>query len=277
MDRNPVFAGRFYASSAEELEKQIIACYDHPVGPGNLPGPVFSSANRNAGLIAPHAGYMYSGPVAAHGYLELSRIGKPRKIIIIGPNHTGYGARLSIWPEGNWHTPLGTLRIDESLVSDLEQNSGGELKPDTSAHLYEHSIEVQLPFIQHIFGNDPTIAPIIMTDQSINAVRTLAEAISSILEKEEGIFIIASSDMNHYDNHESTLRKDGLLIEALLTKEVERIYQIARENRITACGLGPITVVLQLFDKLEILKHATSGDVSGDRYHTVGYLSAILS
>ncbi|MDI3523328.1 MULTISPECIES: AmmeMemoRadiSam system protein B [unclassified Kosmotoga] len=277
MDRKPVFAGRFYASNAEELKKQITACYDHPVGPGELPGPVFSFALKNAGLITPHAGYMYSGPVAAHGYLELSKIGKPRKIIIIGPNHTGYGARLSIWPEGSWHTSLGTLRIDESLVGELIRNSQGELKPDTSAHLYEHSIEVQLPFIQHIFDNDPTIVPIIMTDQSINAVKTLVESIAAILKTNEGILVIASSDMNHYDNHETTLRKDELLIKALLTKDIDRIYQVARENRITACGLGPIAVVLNLFDELKILKHATSGEVSGDKYHTVGYLSAILS
>ncbi|MBO8167171.1 MAG: AmmeMemoRadiSam system protein B [Kosmotoga sp.] len=275
MLRTEIFSGRFYAGFPEELRKQIEACFLHKIGPGELPGPVVKKLDRNVGLISPHAGYIYSGPVAARGYYEIAKMGKPKRVVLIGPNHSGYGNRLSAWPSGEWRTPLGTLKIDEeftsSLISLVEQ-----LSPDTSAHLYEHSLEVQLPFLQYLFGNDFKIVAITMMDQRYETSRKLAEGIKKLMS-DTGTLIVASSDLNHYEDHETTTKKDDFLIECIKSLDVKGLFEEAAARKISACGLGPIAIALMLFNSVVIGKHATSAETSGDYLHTVGYLSAILT
>ncbi|OAA28026.1 dioxygenase [Kosmotoga arenicorallina S304] len=275
MFRSAIFSGRFYAGFPEELKSQIEACFLHKIGPGELPGSVVRELDSNVGLISPHAGYIYSGPVAAKGYYEIAKLGKPRRVILIGPNHSGYGKRLSVWPSGEWSTPLGTLKIDEEFTNALV-NSMEYLSFDTSAHLYEHSLEVQLPFLQYLFGDDFKIVTITMMDQRYEVSKRLAESIRGLMN-EAGTLIIASSDLNHYEDHETTLKKDNFLIEHITKLDAKGLYEEATAKRISACGLGAISTVMMLFGNVSVEKHATSGETSGDYSHTVGYLSAVLT
>ncbi|TYB92324.1 MAG: AmmeMemoRadiSam system protein B [Kosmotoga sp.] len=275
MRRSAVFAGKFYAGSKDELISQIESCFKSEIGPGKLPDKdEIKELRRSLGLISPHAGYMFSGPVAAHGFLMLCNYGKPKHVVMLGPNHSGYGSELSVWPEGEWKTPLGNVEVDEQLANEIIEGSGATLTGDTTAHLYEHCLEVQLPFLQYCFDNDFTIVPIVMTNQSKVAVEKIVKTLSSVV-KEPGTLIIASSDLNHYEDHETTLRKGDMLVEEIKGRNVDNLYSTARKNRITACGLGPIAVVMSLFDEIEVLKHTTSAEASGDKFHTVGYLSAL--
>ncbi|MFW6119756.1 MAG: AmmeMemoRadiSam system protein B [Petrotogales bacterium] len=275
MRRSAVFAGKFYAGSKNELISQIESCFKSEIGPGKLPDrDEIDELRRSLGLISPHAGYMFSGPVAAHGFLSLCSYGKPKRVVMLGPNHSGYGSELSVWPEGEWNTPLGDIKVDEELADELIEGSGATLSGDTTAHLYEHCLEVQLPFLQYCFGNDFTIVPIVMTSQSKVAVERIVKALSSVV-KEPGTLIIASSDLNHYEDHETTIKKGKLLIEEIKNRNVDGLYATSKKNRITACGLGPIAVVISLYGEIEVLKHTTSAEASGDSFHTVGYLSAI--
>jgi hypothetical protein len=273
--RSAVFASKFYAGTKDELISQIESCFKSKIGPGELPDRnQIKELKRSLGLISPHAGYMFSGPVAAHGFHYLCNYGKPKRVVLLGPNHSGYGSELSVWPEGEWNTPLGDVKVDEQLADEIIEGSGETLTGDTTAHLYEHCLEVQLPFLQYCFGNDFTIVPIVMTNQSKVAVERIVKILSSVV-KEPGTLIIASSDLNHYEDHETTMKKGELLIEEIKGRNVDNLYSTARKNRITACGLGPIAVVMSLFDEIKVLKHTTSAEASGDRFHTVGYLSAL--
>ncbi|AKI97928.1 AmmeMemoRadiSam system protein B [Kosmotoga pacifica] len=275
MVRTAVFSGRFYAGFSDELKNQIKTCFLHKIGPGSLPGPVTKKMIGNAGLISPHAGYIYSGPVAANGFYEIASFGRPERVVLIGPNHSGFGSPLSVWPSGEWITPLGTLKIDEEFTNSLIVSTE-HLSADTSAHLYEHSLEVQLPFLQYLFGNDFKIVTITMMDQRYETAKLLADNLKELI-KDGGTLVVASSDLNHYEDHETTMRKDTLLIERIEERDTHGLFEEAMNKKISACGLGPIATVLMLFENVRILKHATSGDVSGDFLHTVGYLSAVLN
>lgn len=267
-------AGSFYPSDSEVLRRSIEACFKHPVGPGELPSsPDFLLAGKLS-LVVPHAGYVFSGPVASWAYLEASKRGKPRKVVLIGPNHTGIGEMVAVYPEGIWKTPMGTLKVDEEMVKLLLKESDF-LAPDFNAHLYEHSLEVQLPFLQYIYGDEFTIIPITMMDQSLNTARKLAKLLETLLP--EGTLLIASSDMDHYDDHETACEKDEKVIAAILENDMERMYNLMREYDITVCGYGPIAVLISMsHEKVKLLKHATSGDTGGDRKRVVGYASFVI-
>ncbi len=277
MIRKAAVAGRFYSGSKEQLEEEIRKCFAHEIGPGLMPGPVLESAASPFGLISPHAGYIFSGPVAATGFAALAEKGKPERVIILGPNHTGYGRGVSVWPQGVWRTPLGSVSVDGKFVEELKEHFGDSLSKDTTAHIFEHSIEVQLPFLQMIYGDDFLLVPIIMADQSLSTVRGLAETLKTMLVESDPTFLIASSDLNHYDSHDVTSRKDRQLISAIEERNDELVYTVAQSERVSACGIGPICVLLNSFSEIRSLRHATSGDISGDRAHTVGYYSALLS
>jgi AmmeMemoRadiSam system protein B len=198
--RQPAVAGSFYAGDLKSLNIQIENCFLHKIGPGEIPLVNPKRQNNIMGLISPHAGYMYSGPVAANGFYKIALDGKPDTIIILGPNHQGFGENISIMAEGKWKTPLGDLEIDAEMAEDILKNSK-IIKKDKKAHQYEHSIEVQLPFIQYIFGKDIKFVPICMTRQDINTDIEIAKSIcSSVVDK--NILIIASSDFTHYEPQE---------------------------------------------------------------------------
>ncbi|MEM0173153.1 MAG: AmmeMemoRadiSam system protein B [Sulfolobaceae archaeon] len=278
MRRSPAVAGTFYELSANRLRKQIEWCFTHPLGPGSIPQVSQKKEKReNMFFIVPHAGYIYSGPVAAHSYYYLANEGKPDTVIILGPNHTGLGSMVSAWPEGEWDTPLGSVSIDKELLLELVKETE-IIDLEIKAHIYEHSIEVQIPFLQYFFGSDFKIVPIAIMMQTPEVAEALADGISKIIQKsKKDIVVLASSDLNHYDPHDITVKKDELAIQEILKLDYKGLYRVVEEKDVTACGYGPIMTVLILAKKFNkkpyILKHATSGDTSGDKSSVVGYLS----
>lgn len=278
--RQPAVAGSFYAGDSKSLNKQIENCFLHKIGPGEIPLVNTNRENNIIGLVSPHAGYIYSGPVAANGFYKIALDGKPDTIIILGPNHQGFGENISIMAEGRWKTPLGELEIDAEMAEDILKNSK-IIKNDKKAHKYEHSIEVQLPFIQYIFGKDIKFVPICMTRQDINTDIEIAKSIcSSVVDK--NILIIASSDFTHYEPQEYAKNVDKQAINAILEFNPKKLYDMIYHQNLTMCGPGPITVMLIACEtlgakKAELLKYATSGDISGEYGRVVGYASLIIS
>ncbi len=278
--RKPTVAGSFYAGDSKSLNIQIENCFLHKIGPGEIPLVNPKKENNIVGLISPHAGYMYSGPVAANGFYKIALDGKPDTIIILGPNHRGFGEDVSIMAEGKWKTPLGELEIDAEMAEDILKNSK-IIKNDKKAHQYEHSIEVQLPFIQYIFGKDIKFVPICMTRQDIDTDIEIAKSIcSSVVDK--NILIIASSDFTHYEPQEYAENVDKQAINAILEFNPKKLYDMIYHQNLTMCGPGPITVMLIACEtlgakKVELLKYATSGNITGMYDQVVGYASLIVS
>jgi AmmeMemoRadiSam system protein B len=277
--RKPAVAGSFYAGNSKSLNIQIENCFLHRIGPGEIPLVNTKKENNIIGLISPHAGYMYSGPVAANGFYKIASDGKPDTIIILGPNHRGFGENISIMVEGRWETPLGELEIATDIAENILKNSK-IIKNDKKAHQYEHSIEVQLPFIQYIFGKNIKFIPICMTRQDINTDIEIAQSIcSSIVDK--NVLIIASSDFTHYEPQKYAENIDKQAINAILEFNPKKLYDIIYRQNLTMCGPGPITVMLIVCKtlgakKAELLKYATSGDVSGMVDQVVGYASIVI-
>ena len=277
--RKPAVAGSFYAGDSKSLNRQIENCFSHKIGPGEIPLVNPKKENNIIGLISPHAGYMYSGPVAANGFYKIALDGKPNTIIILGPNHRGFGENISIMVEGSWGTPLGELEIDTEIAENILKNSK-TIKMDKKAHQFEHSIEVQLPFIQYIFGKNIKFIPICMTRQDINTDIEIAQSIcSSVVDK--NILIIASSDFTHYEPQKYAETVDKQAINAILEFNPKKLYDMIYRQNLTMCGPGPITVMLIVCEtlgakKAELLKYATSGDVSGMYDQVVGYASIVI-
>jgi AmmeMemoRadiSam system protein B len=278
--RKPAVAGSFYAGDSKSLNMQIENCFLHKIGPGEIPAVNPKRENNIIGLVSPHAGYMYSGPVAANGFHKIALDGTPDTIIILGPNHRGFGEDISIMVEGKWETPLGKLEIDTDIAENILKNSK-IIKNDTKAHQYEHSIEVQLPFIQYIFGKDIKFVPICMTRQDINTDIEIAQSIcSSVVGK--NILIVASSDFTHYETQEYAENVDKQAINAILEFNPKKLYNMIYRQNLTMCGPGPITAMLITSKtlgakKAELLKYATSGDITGMYDQVVGYASLIVS
>ncbi len=279
MRRFPAVAGSFYEANPDKLKKRIEWSFLHPVGPGKIPQvPSSKSRRSNLFFIVPHAGYIYSGPVAAHSYYYLGSEGKPDVVFIMGPNHTGLGSFASVWPEGYWETPLGAVEVDSELVKELIRESK-VVDADETAHMYEHSVEVQIPFLQYLFGNDFKIVPIVILMQEIEIMQRIADAIEKIMREHEGtdIVVLASSDLNHYEPYDINNKKDELAIKEIEELDYEGLYKVVNEMNVTACGYGPIMGVLMLARKFNkkpyVLKHANSGDTSGTKDSVVGYLS----
>lgn len=283
--RKAVVAGSFYAANRQSLEAQIKNCFLHEIGPGVLPANEQKKGRKIIGIIVPHAGFMYSGPVAAHSYLQLSFEKAPRTIIILGPNHKGLGGGVSLMSSGQWQTPLGAIEIDQSIANEIIAHDEKRiLRDDFQAHLFEHSIEVQLPFLQFIYPTSEfKIIPISITNQQPVSMKYLAGIIyeTMIEDKYQNFLLIASSDFNHYEDQESTKHKDSESIKQIINMENELFYKTIRKNDASICGPGPISVVMEICKRLgvnkgKLLKYATSGDVSGMYDQVVGYASIIF-
>lgn len=275
--RHPVVAGYFYPEDPKELISLIEKSFMHPLGPGKLPVVSNKRVKNSIGFVAPHAGYIYSGPIAAHVYYEIAKEGNPDTFIIIGTNHTGLGSLVSIYPGGKWYTPLGYVNIDEELARNIINNSS-IAEADTYAHIEEHSIEVQLPFLQYLYGENINIVPIVMGLHSPDAAYDLAKSIHESVEAlERDVIIIASSDFNHYEPHEITIEKDMLAIKKIIELDTEGFYRVIIDKNISVCGPGAIMTLIEYTKmvsstgKVKLLKHATSGDVSGHKNAVVGY------
>ena len=272
--RKPVVSGTFYAGTATELEEQIEWCYQHELGPGIVPQVNDAGHREIIAIVVPHAGYYYSGPVAAHAYKELANDGIFDTAVILGPNHTGYGAAVSLWTENAWKTPFGEVKINKELAHKL---LGGVIEVDEAAHMYEHSVEVQLPWLQHLY-KDIKIVPTGMLAQDIETARAVGKAISKVANN---IIIIASSDFTHYEPHPIATEKDNSMIEAIINLDEEELYKRRELLNCTMCGFGPVAAAIVAAKEMgakeaSLLKYATSGDTSGDFSRVVGYGSIVV-
>ena len=278
MTRMPVVAGRFYEGTEDLLRKRIENCFLGKLGPGRLPqGEPGSSRNLKA-IIAPHAGYMYSGMPAAHSYLSLFEDGKPDHIVMLGPNHTGMGGRLAVCNE-DWETPLGRAKYDSGLGSAIiEENEFA--KTDCVAHSSEHSLEVQVPFLQYIFGSDVNFVPICVTDQSFRVCESIGKTLAKLGE-EDDILVLASSDFTHFESAQSAQLKDNQALEYLEFLDAQGFLNFVQSHRISICGAGPIAAAT-VFAKergatnFNLLKYTNSGDITGDSKSVVAYVSAVI-
>jgi AmmeMemoRadiSam system protein B len=274
--RRPTQAGAFYAGSQQSLREQIESCFRHELGPGSLPTVADKKLQNIVGLVCPHAGYMYSGPVAAHGYYHLAQDGKPDIVVILGPNHTGNGSALAAMREGAWRTPLGDVEID-TATADLITHASSIIDVDDSAHAFEHSVEVQLPFLQYLYGSSFKFVPICFLMQDLESSREVGSALAKALIGKNAV-IIASTDMTHYEPLRSTEKKDKAAIEAVLKLDEQQLYSTVEGFNISMCGPGPTTALVAAAKalgakKAELLCYKTSGDITGDYSAVVGYAS----
>jgi hypothetical protein len=266
--RPPAVAGTFYEASPDRLRAQVQECFSA--------NPQLAVKERFIGAVVPHAGLMYSGHVAASFY-ALAEL--PRRFIILCPNHTGAGHFAAINREGEWRTPFGTVAIDTALADALMARSR-LLGDDWKAHAREHSLEVQLPFLQELLGNF-TFVPLCLAAPRYAFCEEIGNAIADVVQ-EQPIGILASSDLNHYENQEVTLRKDQRAIDQVLAVDPQSLWRVVDEEDISMCGFIPTTTMLIAAKKLgassaQLIKHATSGDINGDYSHVVGYAAILIS
>jgi len=267
MIRSPVVSGQFYPESPSQLKSMIEGFVDKE-----------AVKEEVIGLVSPHAGYIYSGPVAG---AVISRIKFNDTFIIMGPNHTGRGKPLSIMTEGVWKTPLGEVEIDSELGKQILATSK-HLEEDYAAHQYEHSIEVQLPFLQY-FKKDIRLVPIILSYYPGATYKEIGKEIAkAVKELNKKVVIIASSDMTHYEPQESAQKKDTQAIEAILDLNEDELLKRVDELNISMCGYGPTVSLLSAAKELgatgaELVRYQTSGDTTGDYSAVVGYAGIIIT
>jgi len=278
--RKPYVANAFYAGTNTYLTQQITDCFTHNFGPGQVPKVTDKGPRKIFGIVSPHAGYMYSGPVAANGFSKLAMDGIPETFVILGPNHSGQGSGVSILTSGAWETPIGTTKIQSELAQRI-QKSNSILDIDETSHAYEHSIEVQLPFIQFLYGDSTRFVPICMMMQDLQTSRDIAKSIVEQCKGEDYV-IVASSDFTHYEPHDVANKKDNVAIDAILKLDDETLNDLGESNRVTMCGYGPITTLIAAAKlmtgvKAELLAHRTSGDITGDKSAVVGYSSLVFT
>lgn len=261
--RKPVAAGQFYPSSAKEIDK-IISLFAGVGGP----------KKDVIGCVLPHAGYIYSGPVAVQ---TISKVNIKNTVVLLGPNHTGSGAPFSIMPRGVWETPLGNVEINEGL-SRLLLNKTRHLEADMLAHLDEHSLEVELPILQY-FSKDFKIVPISIMSDDLDALKEFGEELAATIRDNDlkgSTMIIASSDLTHYEEQKSAEKKDARAIEAITNLDENKLAQAVKQFDISMCGFAPVTVLLKAAKLLgakkgELIKYQTSGDTTKDFSSVVGY------
>ncbi|MGD9131590.1 MAG: AmmeMemoRadiSam system protein B [Candidatus Bathyarchaeota archaeon] len=278
--RSPAVSGSWYAGTPNRLRSQIEELFTHRLGPGSLPQTVKEGPRNIVGLVVPHAGYMASGPVAAHAYHHLAEDGKPDVIVVFGPNHTGRGSALSIMNEGFWRTPLGDVEVDTETADRILQASR-IVDLDDRAHVYEHSIELQLPFLQYLYGSEFKFVPVCFMMQDLVSSREVGKAVAEALRGKNAL-VIASSDMTHYEPQERAEKKDKMAIDAALAMDEEQYYHAVEAYGISTCGYGPVIAAITAAKELDakkaqLLCYKTSGDVLGDRSAVVGYASISFS
>ena len=266
--RQPAVAGRFYPANAQHLRAEV-ETYTTVRADASAE---FEPKIRALGCVVPHAGYMYSGHVAGAVF---RRLDLPRRAVILCPNHTGVGEPLAIMSEGAWHTPLGDVPIDEAMANELKSRMS-LLAEDQEAHRFEHALEVQLPFLQ-VLAPGFQFVPITVGTSNFEVLSALGVVIGSVAAEAGGpVLVIASSDMNHYESDDVTRVKDRRAIDQMLAIDPRGLYETVHQANISMCGYGPTVVMLTAAKKLgatqaELVRYATSGDVSGDRDMVVGY------
>lgn len=278
--REPAVAGRFYAADATALREQVHDTLTHPLGPGAEPdvgpGPVAAH-----GLVSPHAGLPYSGPVAAHGYVEVAGQGRPDVVVIVGPNHTGLGDPIAVSDADRWPTPLGVVDVHDG-VRDAILSASSLATRDARAHLREHAVEVQLPFLQSLYEDPPAVVPIIMGRQDPEAVADLGDALAVATESsDESVLLVASTDLTHYEPQSVAERRDAQVIDRIEALDSDGLLDVVERENVSMCGYGPTAAVVAASRDRgatggRCLQYATSGDVAGPAEEVVGYCSATL-
>jgi MEMO1 family protein len=278
--RHPAVAGRFYPRDPKQLRDEALAyLYQAPAANETLSYQPFAhpSPVRAIGCIAPHAGYMYSGHVAGAVF---ARIEISKRCIVMCPNHTGMGRALAILSEGAWETPLGDVPVAHDLAAALKQRFA-LLQEDSAAHRAEHAAEVELPFLQ-LRQPDLSFVPIALGTGQLDVLEQLGKAIADVVAAQpDPVLIVASSDMNHYESDAITRAKDHRAIERILTLDPRGLHEVVTQQQISMCGYGPAVAMLTAARQLgaksaELVKYATSGDVSGDRNVVVGYAGVVV-
>ena len=273
--RTPAVAGMFYPSEKNKLTKLIEDCFLHSFGPGKNPKKI---GKKIFGIICPHAGYVYSGPIACHSVNSISSE-SPELFIIIGPNHWGIGRSVATMTDCIWETPLGNVEVDSESAKEISQLSQN-IESDFFSHTREHSLEVQIPILQKTFSNFK-ILPISLVNQSKEIAKDVGSTIAKIAKK-KNVMIIGSSDFTHYEPNEFAHEQDLALIEPILEMDVDKFYDVLQKRKVTACGYGAIASTIIACKELgatkgELLKYATSGDVTGDTSSVVGYGSIVFT
>lgn len=269
--RHPAVAGRFYPGDSDDLRAEARGYLSQASSTNQAP-------LRALGCIAPHAGYMYSGHVAGAVF---ARIEVPRRCIVLCPNHTGVGRALAIMSEGAWQTPLGDVPLDAELAGALKTRFPA-LQEDSAAHRAEHAVEVELPFLL-LRQPELTFVPIALGTGQFETLEQLGKALADVIAAQsDPVLIVASSDMNHYESDAVTRVKDHRAIERILTMDPRGLFDVVTQQHISMCGFGPavamLTAVRQPGAKsAELVKYATSGDISGDRDMVVGYAGIVVA
>ena len=267
MKREPAVAGMFYPDDAHELRDMI----KRMLPEGVTPQPCL-------GCVAPHAGYIYSGRVAAEVY---ARIAIPDTVVVLSPNHRGPLIDFSLWPQGDWQTPLGAAEIDAEFASALQQNCP-MVSTDTAPHVHEHAAEVHVPFIQYLAPH-AKIVPIVVSERHPDALKEFGRGLAeTILQHSGDVLVVASSDMTHQEPHEQAKKKDQLAIDRMLELDEDGLYRTVVENRISMCGIFPVVAMLACTKALgsttaELALYQTSGDACGDYSRVVGYAGIIVT
>ncbi len=281
MARQPVVAGQFYPGTRDELIREIERCFLGELGPGALPAAALERKGAILGLVAPHAGYYYSGSAAAHAYAALAADGVPGVAVTLGPNHHGRGAAVAISPDDAWATPLGSLSVDAAVAEDVLRLSR-YAQADDLPHAKEHSIEVQLPFLQYIGGASTRILPVSIAHlgsaDALELVEDMGQAIAQALAGKSAV-VIASTDLSHYESQAGARAQDALFLDKLLAMDPEGLIDVVYSRGISSCGAVGVAVMLKACIELGAssprrLTYYTSGDVTGDVTQVVGYVAA---
>lgn len=278
--RRPAVAGYFYPSSPDDLVKSIKDSFLHSLGPGRLPPSELDEGL--IGVVSPHAGYIYSGPVAAHAYYKISGLrDRVETVVVVGPNHYGIGSGVAVPESEEWETPLGSIKIDKELSRALVKLSR-IVDIDDSSHWREHSIEVQVPFIQFSLGERVRILPISMAMQDMLTAVEVGDALArAIKDTRKKAVLVASTDFTHYEPYEEAYKRDSKALEAIMSMDTAEFYRVIERYNVSMCGYGAVAVVLTASKALgatrtNLLKYATSGDTAGDKSSVVGYGSLAI-
>lgn len=261
MNRKPAVAGRFYPGQPDELRRAI----------QNYTETTCQKAHA-LGVVVPHAGYMYSGAIAGKTF---THVVIPRRVIILGPNHHGLGHPAAVYAQGAWETPLGIISIDATLAEAVLAGCPG-MAPDKSAHKFEHSLEVQVPFLQ-VLAPECSIVPICLGRLSLTDLLRFGEDLGRVLAAyPEKVLIVASSDMSHYEPGAVAREKDLRALRCVSDLDPQGLYRTVHDGGISMCGVSPVVVMLTAALKLGAKKatmvhYGNSGDVTGDQSEVVGY------
>jgi hypothetical protein len=283
MIRKPAVAGLFYEGNPDSLKKQIEACFKHQLGPGKIPEKIGDKRNIT-GVVVPHAGYAYSGPVAVNSYYQIAEDGLPETFIVIGPNHTGMGSGVSAMLEGTWRTPMGDMEIDQEFAQKMVQNAG-IIDSDPQAHIQEHSVEVQLPFLQYLQKKSSASLEFVPVCMWMQDMETAIDVGNSIYETAEelnrDVVVVASTDFTHYRPREIAHKNDMQVLDAIKSMDENLMFSRVAALNITMCGYGPVAAAMIASKKMgasncEVERYATSGDTTGDYSSVVGYASAVF-